>query len=237
MTSGDVGGRPIFFCDFRRQYNLNPRRCQLSSVSGFTTISASRQPCIRLASNTKICLSRCINCGRVTCLSSTINCCRKNMFSAINSLLLRLRSTSVFIAWLLLAGFVHCLNRDSKQAMRLVMTCFNFSNAVFIINVGATFAGYTILLVVLYEGEFYPTKLSNPLRSTFSHPQAPTASRSLLGLVFVLNQSLIECIISMTILMRISRNRARLFKVSPLRVYWQRAELYRWFAREAARIC
>ena len=48
---------------------------------------------------------------RSTCRYSTINFCRKNIFSAINSRLLRFRSASVLIIWFVLVGKVHCLNR------------------------------------------------------------------------------------------------------------------------------
>ncbi len=43
-TSGSMRGRPGFpLRDFHRQYLLNPARCQRTTVSGITKISASDQ--------------------------------------------------------------------------------------------------------------------------------------------------------------------------------------------------
>ena len=119
IVSDEIGGRPCLACDFRRQYNLKPCRCQPISVSGFTIFSASRQLANQFASQTKTCRSRGLNSGRATCRSNKINCCRKNMFSAINSALLRLRSATVLNTWFVLAGFVQSLNRNSILPQQL----------------------------------------------------------------------------------------------------------------------
>ncbi|HVO68545.1 MAG TPA: hypothetical protein VMT24_00785, partial [Aggregatilineaceae bacterium] len=95
IVSAGIGGRPCLTRDFRRQNNLKPNLCHPISVSGFTTIRASHQSVIRLASNTSICRFRWVIFGWATCRSSTSNCWRKNTFSAIHSLLLRFRSASI----------------------------------------------------------------------------------------------------------------------------------------------
>lgn len=97
MVSVEIGGLPRLPCDFLCQNNLNPCLCQPIRVSGFTTTKASRQASIRCERKTKICRSRCVSFGRFTSRSRTINCWRRNMLSAINSLLLQLKSAIVLV--------------------------------------------------------------------------------------------------------------------------------------------
>ena len=80
IVSAEIRGLHCLTRDFRRQNNLKPNRCHPISVSGFTTIRASRQLLIRLANTTNTCRSRWVIYGRLTCRSSTINLWRKNMF-------------------------------------------------------------------------------------------------------------------------------------------------------------
>jgi hypothetical protein len=47
-------GRPERGHDFQRQYDLNPARCQRTTVSGFTIVSASRVLGAKRDSPTKI---------------------------------------------------------------------------------------------------------------------------------------------------------------------------------------
>ncbi len=56
------------------------------------------------------------------------------MFSAINSRLLRLRSVKVLTTWVVSAGLVHGLNRDSTQFTPFRMACAIFLNTFSTIN-------------------------------------------------------------------------------------------------------
>src|SRR5260370_40168057 len=52
--SGGTVGRPPWHLDFQRQYNLNPARCHLMTVAGFTTVRAFKIPGTKQYSPTNI---------------------------------------------------------------------------------------------------------------------------------------------------------------------------------------
>ena len=84
--SGDTRGvGDIVDRDFQRQSKRNPSRCQRSTVSGFTSSSASRH----LGSTAASSVIRVRSCrwkaGFFTFLAATMSCCRRRAFSATSS--------------------------------------------------------------------------------------------------------------------------------------------------------
>jgi hypothetical protein len=79
---GSRGGRPgLPVLDFHVQYSLNPFRCHLMTVSGWTMARAERQSGQRWESTTQKTRSRQRSFGRLTDCFKTATCCRRARFS------------------------------------------------------------------------------------------------------------------------------------------------------------
>ena len=93
--SGDTRGVDgIVDRDFQRQSKRNPSRCQRSTVSGFTSSSASRHLGSTAASSVISVRSCGWKTGLFTFLAATISCWRSKTFSATSSTCERSRSVA-----------------------------------------------------------------------------------------------------------------------------------------------
>ena len=84
-TSRATPGLPCFLRDFHRQYSLKPCRCHRSTVSGWTRVSADRQPGQSLDSQTQKIRSCLRSLGRSTERRSTVSWCLRARFSATSA--------------------------------------------------------------------------------------------------------------------------------------------------------
>ena len=85
-TSESIRGRPGFpFRDFHRQYSRKPSRCQPTTVSGLTMISASDQFRQTRRRRTQKARSSDVNLGRGFSALNTASCWRSAMFSMTKS--------------------------------------------------------------------------------------------------------------------------------------------------------
>lgn len=87
LSSAGIGRRPMqpLRLDRQRQHAFHPLRCHLSTVSGLTMRSASRQPGKHRQARTQIRRSASSNLGLVLRRLRTSTCCRRQRFSATSS--------------------------------------------------------------------------------------------------------------------------------------------------------